>query len=334
MKCRYPAVFACAILNSQPMGFYAPAQLVRDARDHGVEVRPVDVNVSEWDNTLERGFDGKLALRLGFREIYGCRKQDAQSLIAARGSGYRSLHELWRKSRLGPAALETLAKADAFGSLDLDRRRVLWQIHALGEGQLPLFDGDQAAPTEHGWPSHIPVEDLSAPLPEMTVGEHVLEDYHALGLSLRAHPLKLLRHRLQPLKVTANHGLAAAKVDSRVKVAGLVLVRQRPGTASGVIFMTLEDETGVANIVVWPKVFEQFRRTVLTSRLIAIEGKLQREGLVIHVIADRMEDLTHLLDELGQEDGHWDRAVAHADEVKRAVTGDQRLMRLRSRDFH
>ena len=334
MKCRYPAVFACAILNAQPMGFYAPAQLVRDARDHGVEVRPVDVNVSEWDNTLERGFDGKLALRLGFREIYGCRREDAEKLIAARGSGYRSLHELWRKSRLGPAALETLAKADAFGSLDLDRRRALWQIHALGEDELPLFDADQVAPMDHGWPSHIPAEDLNAPLPEMSVGEHVLEDYHALGLSLRAHPLKLLRHRLQPLGATPSRDLTTAKVNARIKVAGLVLVRQRPGTASGVIFMTLEDETGVANIVVWPKVFEQFRRTVLTSRLIAIEGKLQREGLVIHVIADRMEDLTHLLNQLGQEDGHWDRAIAHADEVKRAVTGDQRLMRLRSRDFH
>ena len=291
MKCRYPAVFACAILNSQPMGFYAPAQLVRDARDHGVEVRPIDVNVSVWDNTLERGFDGKLAVRLGFREIYGCRKQDAQSLIDARGSRYDSLHELWRKSRLGPAALETLAKADAFGSLDLDRRRALWQIHALGEGQLPLFDGDQVAPTEHGWPSHIPVEDLSAPLPEMSMGEHVLEDYHALGLTLRAHPLKLLRHRLQPLQVTPNQDLATAKVNSRIKVAGLVLVRQRPGTASGVIFMTVEDETGVANIVVWPKVFEQFRRIVLTSRLIGIEGKLQREGLVVHVIADAEKPL-------------------------------------------
>ena len=257
MKCRYPAVFACAILNSQPMGFYAPAQLVRDARDHGVEVRPVDVNVSEWDNTLERGFDGKLAVRLGFREIYGCRKEDVEKLTKARSFGYRSLHELWRKSGLGPAALETLAKADAFGSLDLDRRRVLWQIHALGEGQLPLFDGELVTPTEHGWPSHIPVEDLSAPLPEMSMGEHVLEDYHALGLTLRAHPLKLLRHHLRPMNVTPNSGLATAKVDSRIKVAGVVLVRQRPGTASGVIFMTLEDETGVANIVVWPKVFEQ-----------------------------------------------------------------------------
>ncbi len=337
MKCRYPAVFACAILNAQPMGFYAPAQLVRDARDHGVEVRPVDVNASDWDHTLEPGepaANGALALRLGFRGIAGCRAKDIEQLLKARGTGYRSLHELWRRSGLGPAALETLAKADAFGSLGLDRRRALWQIHALGEGQLPLFDLDLAAAPDAGWPSHIPVEDLSAPLPDMSLGEHVVEDYTALGLSLRAHPLKLLRHRLQPLKVVPSRDLANAPNNGRLRVAGLVLVRQRPGTASGVIFMTLEDETGVANIVVWPKVFEEFRRVVLTSRLIGIEGKLQREGLVIHVIAEKAVDLSHLLNDLGQEDGNWDRAIANADEVKRAVTGDQRLMRLRSRDFH
>jgi error-prone DNA polymerase len=339
MKCRHPAVFACAILNAQPMGFYAPAQLVRDARDHGVEVRPVDVNVSAWDNTLERGFDGKLALRLGFREIFGCRREDVEKLIAARGSGYRSLHELWRKSKVGPAALEALAKADAFGSLDLDRRRALWQLHALGEGQLPLFDADGNSAMEHGWPSHIPAEDLNAPLPEMSVGEHVLEDYHAVGLTLRAHPMKLLRHRLHPLKITPSSGLVDAPVGRRIKVAGLVLVRQRPGTASGVIFMTLEDETGIANIIVWPKVFEQNRKTLLSARLVAVEGRLQREGLVIHVIAERMENLSHLLNDLGHEigrgeDGHWDRAVARADEVKRSTTGDERLLRLKSRDFH
>jgi DNA polymerase III alpha subunit len=168
----------------------------------------------------------------------------------------------------------------------------------------------------------------------MSLGEHVVEDYTAFGLSLRAHPLKLLRHRLQPLKIVQSRDLAAARNNGRIKVAGLVLVRQRPGTASGVIFMTLEDETGVANIVVWPKVFEEFRRVVLTGRLLAVEGKLQREGLVIHVIAEKVVDLSHLLNGLSGEDGQWERAVANADEVKRAVTGDQRLMRLKSRDFH
>jgi error-prone DNA polymerase len=262
---------------------------------------------------------------------------DADRLVQARGGGYRSLHDLWRRTGLGPAALETLAKADAFGSLGLDRRRALWQLHALEDGQLPLFDLEEPT-TAQGWPAHIPAADLAAPLPAMTLGEQVVEDYGATGLSLRAHPLKLLRPRLQPLKIVPSAALARARNNGRVKVAGLVLVRQRPGTASGVIFMTLEDETGVTNIVVWPKVFEQFRRVVLGARLLAVDGKLQREGLVIHVIAERVLDLSHLLGELGDENGGegdaWGRAVARADEVKRATTGDQRLMRLRSRDFH
>jgi error-prone DNA polymerase len=338
MKCRYPAVFACAILNSQPMGFYAPAQLVRDARDHGIEMRPVDVNISAWDNTLEPRHDGTLALRLGFREIAGCRAKDVEKLIAARGTGYRTLHELWRKSGLGPAALETLAKADAFGSLAIDRRRALWQIHALDEGQLPLFDpddGSPAAPDLLGeWPSHIPAEDLTAPLPAMTLGEQVAEDYDAVSFSLRAHPVSLLRAPLDQLGITPNHRLQSAENNRRVKVAGLVLVRQRPGTASGVIFMTLEDETGIANIVVWPKMFETFRRTILSSRLIAIEGKLQREGLVIHVIADRALDLSHLLYDLRQGKTDWDRAIAPADVVKRGFRPDPREIKVRSRDFH
>jgi error-prone DNA polymerase len=334
LKCRHPAAFACAILNAQPMGFYAPAQLVRDAREHGVEVRPVDVNVSEWDNTLERAHDGSLALRLGFREIAGCRQQDVAQLVSARGAGYRTLHELWRKSGLGPAALETLAKADAFGSLFIDRRRALWQIHALDDGQMPLFDPDEASLTASEWPSHIPVEDLSAPLPAMSLGEQVIEDYHAIGMSLRAHPVGLLRAPLDRLGVTPNKFLATAKDGQRIKVAGIVLVRQRPGTASGVIFMTIEDEDGIANIVVWPKVFETYRRIVLGGRIVMIEGKLQREGIVVHVVADRVTDLTPLLHTLNEEKPDISRVIARADEVKRATTGDQRLLRLRSRDFH
>jgi error-prone DNA polymerase len=333
MKCRHPAVFACAILNAQPMGFYAPAQLVRDAREHGVEVRPVDVNASEWDNTLERTHDGKLALRLGFREIVGCRQQDIVRLVAARGDGYRTLHELWRKTGLGPAALGTLAKADAYGSLFIDRRRALWQIHTLDEGQLPLFDADDGAMAGRGWPSHIPADDLAAPLPEMSLGEQILEDYHAIGMSLRAHPVSLLRCALDRIGIAPNKTLAGARNGERIKVAGLVLVRQRPGTASGVIFMTLEDDCGIANIVVWPKIFEAHRRIVLGGRMVAVEGKLQREGLVIHVIAERITDLTPLLRTLGEEGHDTDRAIARGDEVKHAAGGDQRL-RVRSRDFH
>jgi error-prone DNA polymerase len=333
MKCRHPAVFACAILNAQPMGFYAPAQLVRDAREHGVEVRPVDVNASEWDNTLERTHDGKLALRLGFREIVGCRQQDIVRLVAARGDGYRTLHELWRKTGLGPAALETLAKADAYGSLFIDRRRALWQIHTLDEGQLPLFDADDGAMAGRGWPSHIPADDLAAPLPEMSLGEQILEDDHAIGMSLRAHPVSLLRCALDRIGIAPNKTLAGARNGERIKVAGLVLVRQRPGTASGVIFMTLEDDCGIANIVVWPKIFEAHRRIVLGGRMVAVEGKLQREGLVIHVIAERITDLTPLLRTLAEEGHDTDRAIARGDEVKHATGGDQRL-RVRSRDFH
>jgi error-prone DNA polymerase len=333
LKCRYPAVFACAILNSQPMGFYAPAQLVRDAREHGVEVRPIDVNISDWDNTLERTHDGKLALRLGFREIAGCRQQDMESLVKARGSGYRTLHDLWRRSGLGPAALETLAQADAYGSLFIDRRRALWQIHALDAGQMPLFDADDAPSPDRGWPSHIPADDLAAPLPEMSLGEQILEDYHAIGMSLRAHPVSLLRGALDRIDVAPNKSLVDARNGQRIKVAGLVLVRQRPGTASGVIFMTLEDDGGIANIVVWPKVFETYRRVVLGGRMVVVEGKLQREGLVIHVVADRITDLTPLLRTLSEENHDTERVIARGDQVKYATSGDQRL-RIRSRDFH
>jgi error-prone DNA polymerase len=333
LKCRHPAVFACALLNAQPMGFYAPAQIVRDAREHGVEVRPVDVNVSEWDNTLERAHDGRLALRLGFREIVGCRQQDIARLLGARGAGYRTLHELWRRTGLGPAALETLAKADAYGSLFVDRRRALWQIHALDEGQLPLFDADDGTAGSLGWPSHIPADDLAAPLPEMSLGEQILEDYQAIGMSLRAHPVSLLRAALDSIGIVPNGTLAEASNGQRIKVAGLVLVRQRPGTASGVIFMTLEDDGGIANIVVWPKVFEAYRRIVLGCRMVAVEGKLQREGLVVHVVADRVTDLTPLLRTLSEEPHDTSRIIARGDQVKYASSGDPRL-RVRSRDFH
>jgi DNA polymerase III alpha subunit len=210
----------------------------------------------------------------------------------------------------------------------------LWQIHALDDGQMPLFDPDEASPEAREWPSHIPVEDLSAPLPAMSLGEQVIEDYHAIGMSLRAHPVGLLRTPLDRLGVTPNRFLATAKDGQRIKVAGLVLVRQRPGTASGVIFMTLEDEDGIANIVVWPKVFEANRRIVLGGRMVMIEGKLQREGIVVHIVADRVTDLTPLLHTLNEDKPDISRVIARADEVKRATTGDQRLLRQRSRDFH
>jgi error-prone DNA polymerase len=278
LKCHHPAVFACALLNSQPMGFYAPAQIVGDARAHGVEVRPVDINHSDWDCTIERG-----ALRLGFRQIAGFAQADAERLMAARGSGYSSPAALWRRASLSAAALTRLADADAFTSLDLTRRQALWAVRALTAPPPPLF-------------AALDAKEPEVTLPRMGLGEEVAEDYSFLRLSLKAHPLALLRERL------AREGvMPAARLGTkrgRVAVAGLVLVRQRPGTASGVVFMTLEDESGVANIVVWPTLFEKARLALMCGRLLKIEGRLQNEDGVIHVIAEKAQDYSSWLDEL------------------------------------
>ncbi len=299
LKCHYPAVFACALLNSQPMGFYAPAQIVRDARDHGVAVLPVEVNASTWDCALEPApADGSHALRLGFRQIKGFREDDAEALVARRGNGYPDLPALWRRAGLPAAAIERLARADAFASLGLGRRQALWAVKALAPAPLPLF----AAQGEEDTAPEEP-----AALPPMTAGEEVVDDYASLRLSLRQHPLALLRPALEDREL-ADGGLSGAVLsaqlgeidnDRRVTVAGLVLVRQRPGSAKGVIFMTLEDESGVANIIVWPPVFKRYRRTILGARMLAVRGRLQRQGLVIHVIAERIVDLSHHLARLG-----------------------------------
>jgi error-prone DNA polymerase len=324
MKCHYPAVFACALLNSQPMGFYAPAQIVRDARDHGVTVLPVDVNCSEWDCTLEPAGAGGYALRLGFRQIMGLAEAEAQRLVAARGNGYGDPLQLWRRAAVGTRALEALARADGFRSMGLDRREALWAVKGLPAEPLPLF----AAMGEEEQGS-----EPAAALPAMGIGEHVAEDYRTLHLSLKRHPLSLLRARMQAQGYVQASRLATIANDTTVKVSGLVLVRQRPGTASGVIFATLEDETGVANIIIWPKAFERFRRTVLTCSLMGVTGKLQREGIVIHVIADRIVDLTDQLQDMttmteapevdepptrsNDNNAVMPIALARADEVKR-----------------
>jgi error-prone DNA polymerase len=299
LKCRYPAVFAAALLNSQPMGFYAPAQIVRDAREHGIEVRPVDVNYSDWDCTLEPGGapdgpGGGFALRLGFRQVKGVGEDDADWLVAARGNGYRDPLSIWRRANVSAPALEKLAQADAFGSMNLSRREALWAVKPLRRtmSPLPLFAAAGAA--ELG-------EEVDVPLPRMTAGEEVVEDYANLRLTLRAHPLRLLRHRLREALPAGR--LLETPDGKKIAVAGLVLVRQRPGTAKGVIFVTLEDETGVANIIVWPKVLERYRRVVLAARLMRVRGTLQREGIVTHLIADEIEDMSHLLDSLGGEEG-------------------------------
>ncbi|MEX1206752.1 MAG: error-prone DNA polymerase [Dongiaceae bacterium] len=315
LKRHYPAAFACALLNSQPMGFYAPAQIVRDAAEHGVEIRPVDVNLSGWDCTLEpmgsdqssvlshqssvgcelMTDDCKLmtscyALRLGFRQVKGFGQADAERLTAARGNGYADPLALWRKAGLAAGALETLARADAFRSLGLDRREALWAVKGLPPAPLPLFAA--MGEEEQG-------REPAVALPPMTLGEQVADDYRSLRLSLKRHPLALLRADLAHDGIVPARDLARLANGRRVRVAGLVLVRQRPGTASGVIFATLEDETGVANIIVWPKVFERYRKVVLGARLLAVHGVLQREGIVVHVVADRLIDLSPALRALG-----------------------------------
>ncbi|MGD1876655.1 MAG: error-prone DNA polymerase [Kiloniellaceae bacterium] len=289
MKHHYPAVFAAALLNSQPMGFYAPAQLIRDAREHGVEIRAPDVNVSDWDCTLEQASEGGgYALRLGLRQVKGLAEEDADALVAARGSGYPDPLAVWRRAGLKPLALEALARADAYRSQGLARREALWAVKRLpGERKksepLPLF-------------AAAGIEDRGAEpevsLPQMALSEHVVDDYLSLRLSLKAHPLAFLREGLAKEGTVEAMQLAELKPGSTVTVAGLVLVRQRPGSASGVIFATLEDETGVANVIIWPAVFEQYRSTVLKASLLAVRGKLQREGLVIHVVAEELTDMT------------------------------------------
>ena len=388
MKCRYPDVFLAAMLNSQPLGFYAPAQLVRDAREHGVEVREVDVNLSDWDCTLEallppsplagegsgergrrasalsnhaadsasaltlEGACDELALtkkprlgarsltpaplpqeergyarihprhvsmadhirsahavRLGLRQIIGAREEEMRKFVEARGTGYDSVRDLWLRGGISLTALERLADADAFRSLGLDRREALWAVRALNrvgdQDDLPLFAHDRPGRDE----------EPDAKLPPMPLGAHVVEDYRRLSLSLKAHPVAFMRARLMQRGIKRSDALGRITSGERIVVAGLVLVRQRPGTSKGVIFMTLEDETGVANIIVWPKAFERLRAIVIGARFVAVSGKLQSEMGVIHIIAERMEDLTPMLGQLSDE-GRDIETLAPSDEVR------------------
>jgi error-prone DNA polymerase len=328
MKCRYPDVFACALVDSQPMGFYAPAQILRDAREHGVEIRPVDVNASLSDCTLEPGTRGgdrlhprhrdlageirsTHAIRLGFRMVAGLAAEAADRIVERRERGYDSIADLARRTRLDRAALERLAEADAFAGLGLDRRSALWAIGGLATDgtDLPLLDRPELAG---------PFTEPPAELPAMPPGEEVIEDYRTLSLSLKGHPVAFLRGDLAAIRTATAGSLATTRDRSHVRVGGLVLVRQRPGTAKGVIFLTLEDETGIANVIVWPKVFERFRREVLGGRLLVVDGRLQSEQGVIHVVADRLTDRTAWLLRLSQE-GPAIRPQARADEVGHPV---------------
>lgn len=286
LKWYYPDAFACALLNSMPMGFYQPAQIVIDARKHGVEVRHVDINYSGWDNTLEEKAGKFCVMRLGFRQVKGLREEDMNKLVAARIKPYSSVNDL-RDIGLPEAALEKLADADAFRSIGLDRRQALWEVSAK-DRPIALFSG-QASPDAKG-------ENIV--LPVMTEGEHVVQDYASLSLSLKAHPVSFVREKLNQLHIVPLHELGTLKDGDLVKVAGLVLVRQRPGTASGIIFMTIEDETGCGNLVVFENIFTEYRKPIVQSKLIMVEGKLQIEGEVIHVIVSACYNFSKLLHHL------------------------------------
>jgi len=288
LRWKYPAAFACALLNSQPMGFYAPAQIVRDAREHGVEVREVDVNCSDWDCTLEN------ALRLGLRQVDGLQREAADRLVSARP--YRTVEELRTRGGVPVHAIQRLAAADAFRSMGLDRRAALWDSRALKQApDLPLFTYAEAR--DEG------SEGQPAQLPTMPLSEHVVNDYQTIRLSLKAHPMRFLREQYAARKFITAGQLKTIRDGKRMSIAGLVLIRQRPGSAKGVVFITLEDETGIANLVVWPDVFETQRKIVMGARLVAVHGIVQRDpdSDVIHVVARRLEDHTRMLRHLSDE---------------------------------
>jgi error-prone DNA polymerase len=407
MKCHHPDVFCAALLNAQPMGFYAPAQIVRDARDHGVEVRPVCVNASRWDCILEapprdgmlrhaRPLDGLrtargnshlsmdrdakrrggggpepdaaeargplhqpsagppprpgeeliplLPLRLGMRMVKGLANIHAAQIVAARGDlPFVSIEDVWRRSGVPLAALEKLADADAFAGFGLDRRQAIWRVRGLGEAPLPLFAAAAAREREP-----------EVALRPMTEGREVVEDYRSVQLSLRAHPVAFLRPELDRRGVTRCGDLRHVKDRCKVEVAGVVLIRQRPGSAKGVLFVTIEDETGVANAILWPDRFEAQRRIVMSAAMVAIRGIVQREGEVIHVITARMADLTPMLHSVGAMD--FPHRPGPADGAKHAgpdprdglgkkarnlfepvfdiARGDEARIPLKSRNFH
>ena len=333
MKCHHPDVFSCALLNSQPMGFYAPAQVVDDAKRHGVEIRPVSANDSRWDCTLEKT-DGRFrAVRLGLRMAKGLGNADAAAIVLARADEpFTSVEEMARRAAVPMAALERLAEADAFACLRLDRRSALWAIRGLGDTALPLW----AAADAGGRPRPEAAEPAVALTP-MTDGRAVVEDYRSLGLSLRAHPVSFLRGGLTARGMIACGDLRTARDGRRVTVPGLVLVRQKPGSAKGIMFITIEDESGIANIVVWPSIFEANRPLILSARMIAVRGRVQREGEVIHIVAEALEDLSPLLASLGRQSADFPLRSGRGDEAKHGGAPDPREhgsgIRVPTRDF-
>jgi error-prone DNA polymerase len=311
IKCHHPHVFLMAMLNSQPMGFYQPAQLVRDAREHGVTVLPVDVTLSAWDCALEGA--SLRTVRLGFRMVSGLRREEAERLIAARAAGAQGLPELARSLASPRHTLELLAEADALRSLGMDRRAGLWAVKGLAPEAKVAVDAPLLALMG-------PPVEARVNLPAMPLPAHVAEDYRTTSLSLKAHPVTFFRPLLQGMGAVTAARLRGMRDGARLTVGGLVLIRQRPGTAKGVVFVTLEDETGSANAVVWKDVFTANRRAVMGSRFLVVHGRLQRAGEVIHVVAERFTDLTGRLSEL------------KAEGEQPPAPSSTRLVR--SRDFH
>lgn len=357
IKRHHPAAFACALLNAQPMGFYAPAQIVRDARAHGVEVLPPSVNDSRWDTMLlapapdpsvsSEENPGRAAmhpLRLGLRLVRNLSNLDAARILAARSEGpFASIEDVWRRSGVPVAALERLAEADGFACFGIDRRQALWQVRGLADAPLPLFAG-------------LAGREAAVTLRPLSEGREVVEDYRAIQLSLRAHPLVFLRPELEQRGVVTCAELERVKDGGRVEVAGIILVRQKPGSAKGVLFVTIEDETGVANAIVWPAKFEAQRRTILSAAMIGVVGRVQKEGLVIHVIADHIVDYTPLLRAVGdmafphrpgpgdgathgggpdRRDPGWERGVRDCyHKPFRTGADPEAMIRVKTRDFH
>ena len=319
VKCHHPDVFCAALLNAQPMGFYAPAQIVRDARQH-VTVRPVCVNASKWDCTLEPDKGRYFAVRLGLRMVKGLAEDVAAIVIARRGKNYASVEDVWRRAAVPVAALERLAESDAFAALGVDRRQALWAIRGLGEpppplllvdNPLPLAGEARVAGTQTGDASLTPplsrqrereITEPTVQLRPMTEGHEVVEDYQTTGLTLRNHPVHFLRTALRQRGMITCESLAAMPENKRVVVPGIVLVRQKPGSAKGVMFITIEDETGIANLVLWPNLFEKQRRLVLSAGMIACRGRVQRDGEVIHVVVEHLTDLSRELRSVGRQE--------------------------------
>ncbi len=333
LKCHHPDVFCAALLNAQPMGFYAPAQIVRDARDHGVDVRPVCVNASRWDCTLEpTGREDRFAVRLGLRMVRGLANTDAAALVAARADQpFASIDDLWRRAGVPSASLVQIAEADAFRpSLRLARRDALWTIKALRGEPLPLFTAASAREAEA-----VPeAQEPTVALRPMTAGGEVVEDYGHVGLTLRSHPVSFLREDLRRERIVTCADAMQARDGRWLQTAGLVLMRQMPGSAKGVMFITIEDETGIANLVIWPKLYERQRRVILSARMMAVHGRIQREGEVVHLVAHRLTDLSPALASVGDRDAAFPLPHGRGDQFHHGSPGlDPRSLPPKPRDI-